>query len=164
MAITFCTVSIHLKSLPPQCCVNTVSYSFSTHSIPCYHSNVAITFITVSIHLKSVLPHFCVNKVSYSFYTHISPCYHSAVAIMFLTVSIHFKSLLPHCCGNNVYYSVYTWEFLLPELCGNNVPYQYIHDTNPCYHSAVSKRFLSAHCHLKVLFYSLSHCHSLSTP
>ena len=103
--ILFFPLDINLKSVLPQCCVNKVSYSFSSHISPCYHSAVAITFLTVFIHLKSLLPQCCVNKVSYSFSSHISPCYHSAVAITFVTVSIHLKSLLPHCCGNKVSYS-----------------------------------------------------------
>ena len=86
VAPTLLTLSIHLKSVLPQCCVNKVSSPFSTHRRLCYHRDVAITVLTVSIHLKSVLPQCCVNKVSYSFPIHISPCYHSAVAITFLTV------------------------------------------------------------------------------
>ena len=70
------------------------------------------------------------------------------------------KSLLPQLCFNTVSYSFFhTYKLLLPQRCGNNVPYRYTHDTSPCYHSVVSKRFLSAHRHLKVLFY-----HSFSTP
>ena len=111
---------IHLKSVLPQCCVNT--HRISTHRKPCYHSDVATTFLTVytlKIFAAIVLPQCCVNKVSYSFSTHINPCYHSAVAITFLTVSIHLKSFLPHCCGNKVSYSFST-------------------HISPCYHSAVA--------------------------
>ena len=91
MLITFLTVSIHLKSVLPQCCVNKVSYFFSSHISHCYHSDVAKTFLTVTIHLKYVLPQCCVNKVSYSFSTHISPCFYSALSITYLTLPQHVK-------------------------------------------------------------------------
>ena len=165
MAITSVTFSIHFKSLLPQCCVNKVTHSFSTHRIPCYHSDVAITFLMVSVHLKSALAQCCVNKVSYCFSTHISPCCHSGVAITFLTGSIHLKSLLPYCRGNNVSYCLFAL------ICFNKVSYSFSIHKNSCYHRAVAfltnihmiqvlattvlckKRFLSAHRHIKILFY-----------
>ena len=136
MAITFLTVSIHLKYVLPQCCDNKVSYSLSTHISPCYHSAVAITFLTVSIHLKYVLPQCCDNRVSYTFSTHRSPCYHSDVAITFLTVFIHLKSVLPQCCDNKVSYSFST--HISP--C--------YHTYSPCY-SFVSIKLI-AHLHIQV--------------
>ena len=130
VAITFPTVSVHLKYLLPHCCGNKVSFSFSTHISHCYHIAVVITFLTLSIHLKSVLPQCCVNKVSSPFYTHTRFCYHRDVAITVLTVSIHLKSVLPQCCVNKVSYS-------FP-----------IH-ISPCYHSAVAITFLTVSIHLK---------------
>ena len=184
MAITSVTFSIHFKSLLPQCCVNKVTHSFSTHRIPCYHSDVAITFLTVSVHLKSALAQCCVNKVSYCFSTHISPCCHSGMAITFLTVSIHLKSLLPNCRGNNVSYCLFTFKNI---CCHNSVsikyltlsPYIEILATTALWHllliytwyksllpqCCVKKRFLSAHRHIKILFLPLIvHTWSISYP
>ena len=120
MAITSVTLSIHFKYLLPQCCVNKVTHSFSTHRKPCYHSDVTITFLTVSVHLKSALAQCCVNKVSYCFSTHISHCCHSGVAI---TVSIHLKSLLSYCRCNNVSYCLFTLKTI---CCHNSVSIKYL--------------------------------------
>ena len=114
--ISFFPLDRNLKSVLPQCCVNKVSYSFSSYISPCYHSAVAITFLTVSIHLKSLLPHCRGNNVSYCLFTFKNICCHNSVLIKYLTLSPYIEILATTALWH--FLLIYTWyKSLLPQCC-----------------------------------------------
>ena len=145
------TVTIHLKIFAVR--VNMVSYFFCTQKflLPQCRGNVKYIQVTATIGLCQKCFIVSVQSQIFASYGHFQVMSTSKFICQWhlLLYLCTYKSLVPQYRVNLLFLLFYT-QSLLPQPCVKKVYYRPYALANPCWHSSVSIRRLTAHLHLEV--------------